>query len=148
MRLSSSSDEIASARISFSDKSLNFLSIGTPSSFVEEENRINGGKKSPKGRKCPVAQPLLAVRFLLCSLFYTNPLNQKPLCPAKMHNSKSISCTNFMLHPVKMIFHRLLRQAELVRNFFVRQSLRDQRNDLLLAPRQAQPGMNGCRMHR
>src|SRR5271170_4549874 len=105
---------MASARISFSDKSLNFLSIGTSSSFVEEENRTNRGKKSPKGRKCPVARPLLTVRF-----HFTNLLNQKSLRPAKMHDSKPVSRSNFMLHPVKVIFHRLLGQAELIRNFFV-----------------------------
>jgi hypothetical protein len=39
---------MASARISFSDRSLNFFSIGTSSTFVEEENRTNSGKMSPQ----------------------------------------------------------------------------------------------------
>ncbi len=69
-----------------------------------------------------------------------NALNQKSLRAAKMHDSKSISCADFMLHSVQMILYRLLRQAELVRNFLVRQPLRDQGNDLLLAPRQPSLG--------
>src|ERR1700722_550629 len=49
MRPSSSSDAMASARISLSVNSLNFLSMDTSSRFVEEENRTNGRKKSPAG---------------------------------------------------------------------------------------------------
>jgi hypothetical protein len=49
-----------------------------------------------------------------------------------MHNSESVAGSDFVFHSVQMILYRLLGQAELVRNFLVRQALRDKRNDLLV----------------
>src|SRR5580704_1008436 len=107
MRPSSSSDAIASARISLSVNSLNFLSMGTSSRFVEEENRTNGRKKSPRGRnrRLLAAQPLLAARSNISARrnaqagapvleklsrnYHPDPLNQKALRPAKMHNPEA-----------------------------------------------------------
>ena len=65
-----------------------------------------------------------------------------------MHNPKPVVRPDFALHSVKMVFHRLFRQAELVRDFLVRQSLCDQRNDLLFPPRQAQPRLDARRVYR
>src|SRR6266436_2738848 len=64
-----------------------------------------------------------------------------------MHNSEPIAGPDFVLHSAQMILYRLFRQAKLVRNFHVRQALRNQRNDLLLAPRQAQPRVDGRRVY-
>jgi hypothetical protein len=124
--------------------------MGTSSRFVEEENRTNGGKKSPVGRnrRLPVAHRFLAARWHEHSKRrQARPvqgkqsgipgysLNQESLRAAKMHNPKPVARPNFTLHSVKMVFHGLFRQAKLVRNFLVRQSLCDQRNDLLFPPR-------------
>src|SRR5580700_6064935 len=126
MRPSSSSDAMASARISLSVNSLNFLSMGTSSRFVEEENRTNGRKKSPVGRNSrrPVAPSYLGSALIkttgqsACpkkqSEIQTNPLNQESLRAAKMHNPEPVACPDLVLHAIKMILHRLFRQAELV----------------------------------
>jgi len=65
----------------------------------------------------------------------SNALNQKSLRAAKMYNPESVAGSDLVLHSVKMVLYRLFRQAELVRDFLVRQSLRNQRNNLLFAPR-------------
>src|SRR5580692_2869691 len=164
MRPSSSSDAMASARISLSVNSLNFLSMGSSSRFVEEENRTNGGKKSPIGRnaKLPAAHSYLAARLQEdCKddgqecrskksnqKYQTNPLNQESLRAAKMHNPEAVARSDLVLHAVKMILDGLFRQAELVRNFLVGQSLCDQRNDLLFPPRQSQPRVDARRVYR
>src|SRR5580765_649744 len=110
MRPSSSSDAMASARISFSDKSLNFFSIGTSSAFVEEENRTNRGKMSPEvGTQSSAGATWLfstargeefsQKRRVSAKL---EPLNEKPLGAAKMDYPESVTGSDFVFHPVQM----------------------------------------------
>jgi hypothetical protein len=54
-----------------------------------------------------------------------------------MDNPESVTRPDLVFHSVQMVLYRLFRQAEPIRDFLVGQSLRDQRNDLLFAPRQA-----------
>ena len=62
-------------------------------------------------------------------------LQQQSVNPKLLHNVKPILRPNLVLHPVKMILHRLLRQTKVIRYLFVRESFGNQRHDLLLTPR-------------
>jgi hypothetical protein len=124
---------------------LNFFSIGTSSTFVEEENRTNSGKMSPEvgNQNLPAnswhfstargeeftKKGRVSIRL--------EALNQESLSAAKMDNPESVTRSDFVFHAVQMVLYRLFRQAELISDFLVGQPLCDQRNDLLFAPRQA-----------
>ena len=55
-------------------------------------------------------------------------LEHESLCAAHLHNAQPVFRANFMLHTVEVIFYGLLGKAKVIRDFFIRQSLRDQRN--------------------
>ena len=57
---------------------------------------------------------------------------------AHIHNLQPAVGPDFSLHPVQMVLHRLLGQRKMIRNLFVRQTARKQRNQLLLAACQPQ----------
>src|SRR5579885_144886 len=65
-------------------------------------------------------------------------LHQKSLLLAHLHDFQPVACADLLSYAVEMIFHRLFRKAEMVRNLFVRQSLRNQRNNLLFPPCETQ----------
>ncbi len=74
-------------------------------------------------------------------------LQQKPLVPKLLHDAEPVFGPDFVLHAIKMIFDRLFRQAKMIRNLFIRESLRDQRNNLLLTPRQSKPLRRASERH-
>jgi hypothetical protein len=61
------------------------------------------------------------------------------MVPKLLHDAEPVLCPNFVFHPIEMILHRLFRQTKMIRNLLVRKSFRNQRNNLLLPPRQTQP---------
>ena len=63
---------------------------------------------------------------------------QKTLGAEALHDAQAVFGADFVLHAVEVIFHCLLGKAEVIRDFLVREPFGDQRNDLLLAPRQSQ----------
>ncbi len=59
------------------------------------------------------------------------------MLPAYVHNFQPAVRPDFAFHAVEMIFHGLFGQRKMIGNFLVRQSAWQQRNQLLLTPRQA-----------
>ena len=64
-------------------------------------------------------------------------LQQKPLRPKALHDVQPVFRTDFVLHAVQVILYRLLGEAEVICDFFVREAFGDQRDKLLLAARQS-----------
>jgi hypothetical protein len=64
-------------------------------------------------------------------------LNQKTLRSVELHDIQPVFGPDFVLHAVQMVLYGLLGKREMIGDLFVRQALRNQRNQLLLPPRQA-----------
>src|SRR6266566_6800644 len=54
---------------------------------------------------------------------------------ANLHDAQAIRRADFVPHPVEMVFHCLFREAEVVRNFLVREPFGNQWHQLLFSPR-------------
>ncbi len=64
-------------------------------------------------------------------------LDQKPLRAVHLYNIQAVFRADFVLHAVQVVLYGLLGKGEMIGDFFVRQALRNQRNQLLLPSRQA-----------
>lgn len=62
--------------------------------------------------------------------------DEETLRAAQPDDPESVPGPGFLLHPVEVIFDRLLRKEEVVGYLFIRKPLGDQWDDLLFAPRE------------
>jgi hypothetical protein len=67
-----------------------------------------------------------------------DPLKKKTLRAAGLHYAQSIFRAYLVLHSIKMILDGLLRETEVVGDFLVCKTFRDQGDQLLLPSRQSQ----------
>src|SRR5882762_10121532 len=62
-------------------------------------------------------------------------LRHEPLRPAHLHDAQTIVCSDFLLHSIQMVFHRLLRPTEPIGDLLVREPLGYRWDQLLFSPR-------------
>jgi hypothetical protein len=74
---------------------------------------------------------------LACAPYYSlltaHSLHEEALGAAEVHDAEAVAGSDFVLHAVEVVLDGLLGKAKLVGDFFVGQTLSDERNDLLFA---------------
>jgi hypothetical protein len=62
-------------------------------------------------------------------------LHHEALGAAHLDDAHAVVGADFLLHAIQVILHRLFGKAKMVCDFLVGKAFRNQRNELLLAPR-------------
>ena len=72
-------------------------------------------------------------------------LHHEALGAADLDDAEAAVGANLLLHAVEVVLHGLFGKAEVAGNFFVGKPSRNQRNQLLLAPREPESLVDACR---
>src|SRR5271169_1254994 len=108
MRPSSSSEAMARATISFSVKSLNFLSM-RPSWTVLLERKVVQKNRTNAGRSHVEANGNQGLFITKRGLFW---LDHKTLHTAEMHDAEAVFRPDFVLHAIEVIFYGLFGERK------------------------------------